>query len=315
MKRISSLNTPPRPSNFQTGVNLRPNTTFKGYSIAEKIYSSENSIIFQGFLGSRAVAIKIATAPQSTNPHLNQEIIQEEKILRDVADHPAFPEVIEAGVYEDRNYLITTFLFGQTLAKSIDTYDFSLVIAINVLEDALSALDYLHNQAGVAHCDIKPENIIYGDDGYISLLDLGIAQALKTKPNSYKLTPRYAAPEQFELQQVGQRTDFYSLGLVFYEIISGQPPHENILINSPYETFLRSHKNNPPIINPKDFRDRYKRAPKKLQRKIRRLPTLLQTILSGMSAYSRKDRLQVQAIYDLINQARPIAETLDNYEF
>src|SRR5213080_2102833 len=145
-------------------------------------------------------------------------------------NHPNILTVYEIGAEGNRQFIATEFIEGITLRVSIGRG------RIN----PHSALAAAH-EAGVVHRDIKPENIMLRPDGYVKVLDFGIAKLseqrlashdhtvettapLQTRPGLVLGTARYMSPEQARGQKVDVRTDIWSLGVVFYEMVGGIPP-------------------------------------------------------------------------------------------
>ena len=97
---------------------------------------------------------------------------------------------------------------------------------LDIIADVTSALDYAHAQ-GVVHRDIKPANIMVLEDGRVKVTDFGIAQVMDASQTSTGVilgTPNYMSPEQVNGSQIDGRSDLFSLGVVFYELLSGKKP-------------------------------------------------------------------------------------------
>lgn len=152
-------------------------------------------------------------------------------------NHPNILTVHEFGDDDGVHFIATEFVDGETLRdkiKNIDTKE-ALDIAIQVA----SALSAAH-EAGITHRDIKPENIMIRSDGYVKVLDFGLAKVkeadatvgsedqtralLKTEPGSILGTDAYMSPEQARAKTVDARSDIWSLGVVIYEMLAGKRP-------------------------------------------------------------------------------------------
>ncbi len=145
--------------------------------------------------------------------------------------HPGIVRVLDAGEYEGQPYLVMPLLHGQTLQQML--LDLGQLGENETAEIAIQALEALQTAhlAGILHRDIKPANIMLSEDGQVKLLDFGLAQRLDgqssvTATGSVVGTPAYMSPEQAagERQDVGQRSDIYSLGACCYEMLTGQQP-------------------------------------------------------------------------------------------
>jgi len=155
-------------------------------------------------------------------------------------NHPNILTVYEIGAEGNRQFIATEFIEGITLRVSIGRGRINPHTALEIAVQVASALAAAH-EAGVVHRDIKPENIMLRPDGYVKVLDFGIAKlseqrlasddhtiettaGLQTRPGLVLGTARYMSPEQARGQKVDVRTDIWSLGVVFYEMVGGIPP-------------------------------------------------------------------------------------------
>src|SRR5213593_2972302 len=157
-------------------------------------------------------------------------------------NHPNILTVYEIGAEGNRQFIATEFIEGITLRVSIARGRINPHAALEIAVQVASALAAAH-EAGVVHRDIKPENIMLRPDGYVKVLDFGIAKlteqrlasddhtiettaGLQTRPGLVLGTARYMSPEQARGQKVDARTDIFSLGVVIYEMIAGRAPFE-----------------------------------------------------------------------------------------
>jgi serine/threonine protein kinase/Tfp pilus assembly protein PilF len=155
-------------------------------------------------------------------------------------NHPNILTVYEIGSEGNRQFIATEFIEGITLRASLACGRMNPHAALEIAVQVASALAAAH-EAGVVHRDIKPENIMLRPDGYVKVLDFGIAKlteqrlasvehtretpaALQTRLGLVLGTARYMSPEQARGQQVDARSDIWSLGVVLYEIVGGSPP-------------------------------------------------------------------------------------------
>ncbi len=176
----------------------------------------------------REVALKILL------PALAQDHTATERFLREARvsaklHHPHIVAIYDVGVYEGVPYMSIAYEPGGTVAQKIDSHGDSR-FALRIIRDIASALDYAHNQ-GVIHRDVKPENILLRADGNCVLSDFGIAHAIGTQTGLTREgtsvgTPHYMSPEQLRGEQVDGRSDIYSLGVVFYQLLTGNLPYQ-----------------------------------------------------------------------------------------
>ena len=155
-------------------------------------------------------------------------------------NHPNILTVYEIGAEGHVQFIATEFIEGVTLRAALGSGRMSAQRALEIALQVASALAAAHD-AGVVHRDIKPENIMLRPDGYVKVLDFGIAKLteqrrasddprvettalLQTRPGLVLGTAHYMSPEQARGQKVDARTDIWSLGVVLYEMVGGSPP-------------------------------------------------------------------------------------------
>jgi serine/threonine-protein kinase len=141
--------------------------------------------------------------------------------------HPNIVSIYDVGEEHDMAYIAMELLSGETLTRYCQK-DSVLPIprALAVIAEVTAALDYAHNQ-GVVHRDIKPANIMMLADGRIKVTDFSIAQvvdASQTRTGVILGTPTYMSPEQVNGKRIDGRSDLFSLGIVFYELLTGTRP-------------------------------------------------------------------------------------------
>ncbi|UCG56489.1 MAG: protein kinase [Phycisphaerales bacterium] len=181
----------------------------------------------------RAVAIKSLPPEVAGNPQVRSRLQREARLLASV-NHPnvatIHEEFEEAG---SETYLVLEYVPGQTLAEKIATGKLTLSETVSVACQIASALGAAHEH-GVIHRDLKPGNIKITPEGTVKVLDFGLAKALEMETQSAKSTltqvgrvmgtPAYMSPEQARGEPVDHRTDIWSLGVLIYEMLTGQLP-------------------------------------------------------------------------------------------
>ncbi len=179
---------------------------------------------------NRTVALKILHPEHAANPKVVQQFFREALVLTRL-EHPGIPRVLYLGPFKWRNNeptyaLAQQYFEGQDLAERLEKHGhYTPNQALELLLQLCPILDYAHSR-GVVHRDLKPSNIYLTSDGP-KILDFGIAkiawvQAVDTAPGGTLL---YAAPEQLGKERhVTERTDIFSLGMLMYEMISGEHP-------------------------------------------------------------------------------------------
>ena len=176
----------------------------------------------------RDVAIKVLALELSSEENFLTRFQRESELMRDL-DHPNILRAYDYGQEDERVYLVMSYYGGGTIRDRLSQGHMSLKQINEYLIQIASGLDYAHSRH-IVHRDIKPSNVlIHHASGKIVLSDFGIAKALSnvnpSRTGTIMGTPLYMAPEQF-LDRVDQRSDIYSLGVMLYQMLSGQVPFQ-----------------------------------------------------------------------------------------
>jgi len=179
----------------------------------------------------RLVALKIL-APEKQNDLQFAERFEREARALARLNHPNIVTVFDFGEVSGRFYLLMEFVDGLTLRQLLQTGKIAPAEALNIVPKICEALQFAHEH-GIVHRDIKPENILLDKQGRVKIADFGIAKIAGLEATDISLTgardvmgtPHYMAPEQLEKPlTVDHRADIYSLGVVFYEMLTGELP-------------------------------------------------------------------------------------------
>lgn len=175
----------------------------------------------------RDVAIKILRYNFSDEDELHRRF-QREASSSTSLTHPNIVSIYDVGEEDDMYYLVMEYIKGQTLKQYIQQYaPLSPQRAVKIMVQLTSAIANAH-QNQIIHRDIKPQNILMDEDGNVKISDFGIAMALSatsfTKTNSVLGTVHYLSPEQARGGIATVKSDMYALGIVLYELLTGQLP-------------------------------------------------------------------------------------------
>lgn len=235
----------------------------------------------------RKIALKILPPQYTSNDERVQRLTREARAISSL-NHPNIVTIHDVGKTESTNYIATEYVEGKTLRDFIND-DLSLEETLKIIIQCCEALAAAHN-TGIIHRDIKPENIMIRPDGYVKILDFGLAKLTETKKtDSIKLaetlkgtimgTPAYMSPEQASGELVDNRTDLWSIGVVLYEMLTGKNPFKRESRQSTIQAILSNTPKPPISLNPQ-------------------IPTELNQIL--IKALEKEQDLSYQTASDLI---------------
>ncbi|MGE0126757.1 MAG: protein kinase [Blastocatellales bacterium] len=187
----------------------------------------------------RRVALKLLPEKFTRDEDRVRRFVQEAKAAS-ALNHPNIITIYEIGQTDNKHYIATEFIEGETLRDKLSRGPLSANETLDVAIQVASALAAAH-KAGVIHRDIKPENVMAREDGIVKVLDFGLAKLterrsgavsseaptiarVNTDPGMVMGTIGYMAPEQARGREVDVRTDVFSLGVILYEMLTGRAP-------------------------------------------------------------------------------------------
>jgi eukaryotic-like serine/threonine-protein kinase len=218
-----------------TVTDLEPGAVLDHYRLDAAVARSGMATLYRAtdLRTGRTVAVKVPHPEMESDPVLVERFRREEEI-GDELDHPG---IVKAFTGEDRSrrYMVLEWVEGRLLRELLNEQRrVPAGRAVAITLQICDALDTMHKH-GIVHRDLKPENVmvsaeVVGADGRIKIIDFGIAmkedarRITHTELSPALGTPDYIAPEQVKGQRGDQRSDIYALGVMLYEMLTGQPP-------------------------------------------------------------------------------------------
>lgn len=200
-----------------------------GYQIQRELGQGGMAIVYLAIQESlhRHVALKVIKPVLTTDEEFAQRFLREGRIIAQLSD-PHIVTVYDIASHEGNYYLSMEYLPGGTLQQYIRK-GLLLADALRIARAIAGALQYAHRR-GIVHRDIKPQNILFRENGQPVLTDFGIAKTLGTSSIMTRTglslgTPRYMSPEQIRGQAADARADIYSFGVLLYEMLTGNVPY------------------------------------------------------------------------------------------
>ena len=214
------------------------------YRILEKLGAGGMGVVYlaEDMTLGRKVAIKVLSHEFTTNKDRVHRFELEASAASNL-NHPNILTIHEVGVDDGRHYIATEFIDGVTLRRKMAASQLETHEILDIAIQVASALEEAHS-AGIVHRDIKPDNIMIRRNGYVKVLDFGLAKLTETVDRSpldaeaatrvlvqtdagvVMGTSHYMSPEQARGKPVDARSDIWSLGVVIYEMVTGRTPFE-----------------------------------------------------------------------------------------
>ena len=218
------------------------------YQLQELLGSGGMSVVYRAHdrMLERDVAIKILRETYSSDQEFRERFRQEAKAAANLS-HPNIVTIHDFGLDSGRLFIVMEYVPGRHLKELIKKRGrFSIDDTLTLIVQACAGIGYAH-RAGLVHCDIKPHNMLISPDMRLKVADFGIARALATIQAEEKVdvvwgSPQYFSPEQAAGGAPSPASDVYSLGVVIYEMLTGQLP----FTASSAEELARLHRELPP---------------------------------------------------------------------
>ena len=179
----------------------------------------------------RFVAVKVLSRTLAESREFTNRF-QREAILLAQLQHPHILPVFDYGQVDGYSYIVMPFLQNGTLAELLQSRRRTLSEIHQIITQLGGALGYAHAR-GMIHRDVKPSNVLIDEQGNCLLTDFGLARMMQassdrlTSAGTIMGTPAYMSPEQGKGDSVDGRSDLYSLGVIFYEMLTGQVPYQD----------------------------------------------------------------------------------------
>lgn len=286
---------------------LAPGTMISHYRILSRLGAGGMGEVYlaeDGRLG-RKVALKLLS-PELTRDEDRVRRFEQEARAISTLNHPNIITVYEIGHMDSGHFIATEFIEGETLRQYLSRVRRNLQEVLDIAIQIAGALSAAH-AAGVMHRDIKPENIMLRPDGYVKVLDFGLAKLVEipassgdhdsptvplfeTEPGILMGTVSYMSPEQGRGVKVDPRTDIFSFGIVLYEMIGGRVPFEG---STPSEVIAA-------ILE---------REPSPLPRYAPGVPAELERIVNKALRKNREERYQT--VKDLLIDLKSLRQELE----
>ena len=216
------------------GQRVSPGMLLGRYRMIEQMGAGGMGVVYraQDEKLNRVVAVKIVTPGVLTSNHARDRFRREALALARL-NHPHIAAVYDVGEQDGVDYIVMECVQGQSLRTALQAGPFTVVEATRIVLQIAEALEEAHAQ-GVVHRDLKPGNVMITAKGNVKVLDFGVAKLLAATEATQSLTeaagpigtPLYMSPEQALGKVVDARTDLWSLGVLYYEMLTGRPPFQ-----------------------------------------------------------------------------------------
>lgn len=214
-------------------------TTIDGWRIHEQIGYGGYGRVFRATRAAPQARLEAAIKFLSLAPFSVPRFLRERQILADL-DHPGICKFLDGGTTEDGlPYLVMEYVSGMPITAYCDYHRKTISDRLRLFVELCRAVEYAHANR-VLHRDLKPANILVTASGTVRVLDFGVATLLSanvaerlTKPGEAPWTKAYASPEQVKGERHSLATDVYALGVILYELLTGELPFSTVALSSP----------------------------------------------------------------------------------
>jgi eukaryotic-like serine/threonine-protein kinase len=219
-----------QPMASANGQGHAPVTLDGRYHVLERIAAGGMGEVFRAHdaVLAREVAVKVLHRSLSSDPGFVERFRREARAAATL-NHPNIVAVYDWGAVDGIYYMVMEYVRGRSVRELLNASGrLAPAQAADIIRQTLAALEHAHAK-GIVHRDLKPENILITTDGVVKLTDLGLARAFadakNTRAGAVTGTVQYLAPEQIRGEPADPRSDLYSLGIVAYELLTGELPY------------------------------------------------------------------------------------------
>jgi Tol biopolymer transport system component len=238
-----------------------PGTVIRNYRLGAQIGAGGMGVVYEALdlRLDRRVAVKVLPLHTAAEKEERVQRFQREARAASLLNHPNMVAIYDAEFEQGWCYIAMEFVQGKTLRQAMQAEGRPLDAAsiLDLITQAAAALSAAH-RADIVHRDIKPENIMLSDDGFVKLLDFGLAKLREAETGPSQLTRTgtlagtvyYLSPEQVMGEQAGPGSDLFSLGVVAYELATGVRPFDGPTDGAVFNAILHSMPRLPSAVRP-----------------------------------------------------------------
>ncbi len=288
-----------------------------GYKVGKRIGRGGMATVYLAMQQpmNRQVALKIMSSQLGEDSVWAKRFIQEAQVIAQLT-HPNVVPVFDVGAHEGRYYIAMEYLLDGSLKDKMK-HGILIPEVLRIVAGVAAGLDYA-GEKGFVHRDIKPDNIMFRDDGSPVILDFGIVKQMDSGPSGMTQTgvivgtTSYMSPEQAQGRELDQRSDIYALGVMFFELLTGRPPYKGetdvgtllMHVNDPLPELPKPLSVFQPIVNKalaKDPFHRYTRAREMIDH-IQQLEPEIKKTISRLKVGNASDPTLVKKNKDLADE-------------
>lgn len=242
------------------GGEFMPADFIPGYTLHATIGESEKAVVYVATSLARGQNVAVKVSKTLRDDAAGRQFLEREYTAIAAIHDPCVVQIYDYGVHAGYEYLVMEYLPRGDLKARMQK-GLTEAEALRYLEQIAAALQVVH-QAGLIHRDLKPPNVMLREDDGVALIDFGLARALdgstpSTRTGVLRGSPYYMSPEQALGEQLDARSDFYSLGIMYYEMLIGRKPYTggsamDVLqqhVNAPVPQLPKALAHNGPVLS------------------------------------------------------------------